>query len=86
MCDAPGKQISRTLTSTKIRGVPKSEFFRESIRVDKGGGEEGRGGGRVNRPCAGRGGKNEGKRVGGKGPESTPKKLRFWYPSDLGTL
>ena len=24
--------------------------------------------------------------LGGKGPESTLEKLRFWYPSDLATL
>ena len=33
-----------------------------------------------------RGGSNDGKRVGGKGPESTLEKLWFRYPYDLGTL
>ena len=34
----------------------------------------------------GKKGGGKGKRVGGKGPESTLEKLWFWYPSDLGTL
>ena len=46
--------------------------------------------GEVVRECTGpegeRGGRNEGKRVGGKGSESALEKLRFLYPSDLGTL
>ena len=31
-------------------------------------------------------GENDGKRVGGKGPESALEKLWFEYPCDLGTL
>ena len=38
------------------------------------------------RPEEERGEKNEGKRMAGKGPESALKKLRVWYPYDLGTL
>ena len=34
----------------------------------------------------GKKGGEKGKRVGGKGPESTLKKPWFWYPSDWGTL
>ena len=61
--------------STYIRGVPKSDFSGSQ----KGGmkGEVKRGG--VVRQCTGpegeRGGRNEGKRVGGKGSESTLEKL-----------
>ena len=41
----------------------------------------------MNKVSRGRGGGgNEGKRAGGKGPESTLEKLGFWYPSDLGTV
>ena len=68
-------EFSRTLKSTQIRGVPKSEFSGSQKRGDKGGGEEGRSGVTVNRTWRGREGKNEGKRVGGEGAESTPKKL-----------
>ena len=41
----------------------------------KGGGEEGGNGGRVNRARREQRGKNEGKRVGGKGPEKALEKL-----------
>ena len=41
--------LSRTLKSTQIRGVPKSEFSGSQKWGSKGGGEEGRSGGRVNR-------------------------------------
>ena len=44
--------------------------FRESKRGDKGGGEEGRSGGRVRWASRGERRKSEGKSVGGKGPES----------------
>ena len=54
---------------------------------NEGGGEEGRSGARMHRAWRGKeGGRNEGKRMGGKGSESTLEKLWFWYPSDLGTL
>ena len=43
--------------------------------MDKGGGEDRRSGERVNRARRGKREKNEGKRVGGKGPESTLEKL-----------
>ena len=46
--------LSRTLKSTQIRGVPKSDFSGSQKRGDKGGGEEGRSGGRVNRPWRGK--------------------------------
>ena len=49
--------------------------FRESKKGDKGGGEEGGSGGKVTRAEGVRGGKNEGKRVGGKGPESALEKF-----------
>ena len=38
------------------------------------------------RPEGEKGGKNEGERVGGKGPESTFEKLGFCTPMNLGTL
>ena len=41
--------LSRTLKSTLIRGVPKSEFSGSPKRGGGGGGEEERRGGRVNR-------------------------------------
>ena len=39
----------RTLKSTSIRGLPKSESSGSQKTGDKGGGEEGRSGGKVNR-------------------------------------
>ena len=42
-------RVSRTLKSTQIRGVPKSEFSGSQKMGENGGGEEGRSGGRVNR-------------------------------------
>ena len=50
VCDEVGQHFSRTLKSTQIRGVPKSDFSGSQKRGDKGGGEEGRSGGKVNRP------------------------------------
>ena len=67
---APFGILSRTLKS----GVPKSEF----PGVKKGGTKEvkrGKGVGEGTGPEGERGGKNERKRVGGKGPESTLEKL-----------
>ena len=71
-----------------LKSTPKSEGYlnRSFPGVKKGGGEKGRSGGRLNRAWRGKRGENEGKRVGGKGPESTLEKLWFWYPSDLGVL
>ena len=68
--------ISRTLKSTKIIGVPKSEFSRgEKGWGIHGGGEEGKRGKRVTGPEGEGGGKNEGKTVGGKGPKAHSKTL-----------
>ena len=63
------------------RGVPKAEF----PGVKKGGtkGEVKRGEvvWESEQGLKGKeGGKNEGKRMGGEGPESTLEKLWFWYP------
>ena len=52
---------------------------------DRGGGEEGRSGGRVNRAWGGKREEKWGKTVGGKGPESTLEKLWFWYTPILTT-
>ena len=71
--------------------VPKSQYQNQSLPGGKKGGKKGE----VNRGKGVRegtglegesGGKNEGKRVEGKGPESTLEKLWFWNPYDLGTL
>ena len=59
----------------KSEGYLKSEFSGSQKGGIKGGGEEGRSGGKVNRSEGERGGKNEGKGVGGKGPESALEKL-----------
>ena len=57
--------------------MPKSEGYlnRSFLGVKKGGGEEGGNGGRVNRARREKIGKNEGKRVGGEGPEKALEKL-----------
>ena len=55
-------------------GLPKSEFP-EVKKGGKGGGEEGKRGKRGTGPEGERGEENEGRRVGGKGPESTLENL-----------
>ena len=49
------------------------------------GDKEGKGVGEGTGPEGERGGKNEGKRVGGKGPESTLEKLWFWYSHSVAS-
>ena len=62
-------QVSRALKSTKIRGVPKSEVSGSQNRGDKGGGEEGRSGGRVNRAWRGKRGEKRGEKGERKGAQ-----------------
>ena len=76
----PYVMFSRTLKSTYIIGVAQSEFSGSQKRADKGGGEEGKSVSVGTRPERERGGKNEGNRMCGKGPESMLEKLRFWHP------
>ena len=80
------QQDTKEYKSTYIRGVPTSEFSGSQKREDKGGGEEGRSGGRVNRAWRGERGENEGKRVGENGWKHTRKTLilvPLWFRYSL---
>ena len=65
---------------SQIRGVPKSEFFGSQKRGDKGGGEEGRSGGRVNRAWRGKRVEKWGKRGGRKGARKGTRKTLILVP------
>ena len=69
------ENLCRTLKSTQIRGVPKSDFCGSQKRGDEGGGEDGEKWWESEQGPKGERGGNEGKRVGGKGPESALEKL-----------
>ena len=78
------RRFSRTLKSTLIIGVPKSDFCGSQMG-EKGGGEEGKGG--VRERGHGLKGKEGWKNEGKRGPEKrTRKTLLTRYPYDLGTL
>ena len=73
--DPEPPKVSRTLKSTEIRGVPKSEFSGSQKGGIKGEVKRGDVMGEGTRPEGEREGKTEGKRVGGKGPETALEKL-----------
>ena len=82
----------RTLKSTKIRGVPKSEFSGSQKGGIKGDVKRGEVTGEWTRPEGEREGGEMRKKGRGKGARNRTRKtlilvpLWFWYPSDLGTL
>ena len=79
-CKSMPFSFSRTLKSTQIRGVPKSDFSGVNQKGDKGGGEEGRSGGKVNMAWRGKRGGKWGKKGGRKGARKHTRKTLILVP------